>query len=353
MKLLEKTLHSIEKPSEIWREKAREHILNLTMPPWALGRLLDLAVDLAGIQETLDFRVKRKNIVLMAGDHGIVDEGVSPSPREVTAQMIYNFVGGHAGINVLARNAGAKVTVVDMGVASDLSGVGDKILHRKVRLGTRNFAKGAAMTRAEAVASIENGIETALGLAPETDVFGTGDMGIGNTSPSSAIISVLSGMPLPPLVGAGAGLSPEKVVRKIQVIEQGIRLNEPDKNDPLDVLSKVGGLEIGGIAGLILGAASLRRPVVVDGFISTAGALIASSLAPESVHYMILAHRSAEPGHSAMTDILGKTPLLDLGMRLGEGTGAALAMNLLDAAAAIMGDMATFQSAKVSREGLS
>lgn len=353
MKRLEETVRSIGKPSEEWRGKAREHILNLTMPPWALGRLLDLAVDLAGMQETLELRVGRKNIVLMAGDHGIVDEGVSPCSREVTTQMIHNFVGGNAGINVLARNAGAKVTVVDLGVESDLSALGDKILHRKVRSGARNFAKGPAMTREEAVRSVENGIGVALALAPETDVFGTGEMGIGNTSPSSAILSVLSGRPLPPLVGSGAGLSPEKVVRKVRIIEQGIRLNAPDRNDPLDVLAKVGGLEIGGIAGLILGAASLRRPVVVDGFISTAGALIAASLAPDSAHYMILAHRSTEPGHPAMTGVLGKTPLLDLGMRLGEGTGAALAMHLLDAAAAVMKDMATFQSAKVSRGGLS
>ncbi len=349
MKRLEETIRSIGKPSVEWREKARKHILNLTMPPWALGRLLDLAVDLAGMQETLELRVRRKNIVLMAGDHGIVDEGVSPCTREVTTQMIHNFVGGNAGINVLARNAGANVTVVDLGVESDLSGLGDKILHRKVRNGTRNFARGPAMTREEAVMSLENGIGVALALAPETDVFGTGDMGIGNTSPSSAIISILSGQPLSPLVGAGAGLTPDKVARKARIIEQGIRLNVPDRNNPLDVLAKVGGLEIGGIAGLILGAASLRRPVVVDGFISTAGALIAASLAPESAHYMILAHRSAEPGHPAMTDILGKTPLLDLGMRLGEGTGAALSMHLLDAAAAILKEMATFQSANVSR----
>lgn len=205
------------------------------------------------------------------------------------------------------------------------------------------------MTREEAVMSLENGIGVALALAPETDVFGTGDMGIGNTSPSSAIISILSGQPLAPLVGAGAGLPPDKVARKARIIEQGIRLNVPDRNNPLDVLAKVGGLEIGGIAGLILGAASLRRPVVVDGFISTAGALIAALLAPESAHYMILAHRSAEPGHAVMANVLGKTPLLDLGMRLGEGTGAALSMHLLDAAAAILKEMATFQSANVSR----
>ena len=351
MELLRQTLEQITPASEGWREKARQHILTLTMPPWALGRLLDLAADLAAIRETLSPRVGRKHIILMAGDHGIAAEGVSPTPQEVTRQMIANFIAGGAGVSVLARQAGAKVTIVDIGVDADLSSCGDRILHRKIRRGTANFAAGPAMSREEAVRSLETGIEITQKLAEQTDVFGTGDMGIANTSPSSAILTVLTGEPLENTVGMGAGLTPDRIRHKIEVIRRGIELNHPDPEDALDVLSKVGGLEIGGIAGTILGAAALRKPVVVDGFISTAGAMIAAKLCPACRSYMILAHRSAEPGHRAMTAELGREPLLDLGMRLGEGSGAAAAMPLLDDAAAILREMATFRSAAVTGEG--
>ena len=351
MELLQNTLTRIVPPSEIWREKARQYILTLTMPPWALGRLLDLAVDLAGIQQTLQPRTARKKIVLMAADHGITAEGVSPSPKEVTCQMISNFISGGAGVSVLSRQAGAEVVIVDIGVDADLSAFGDRMLHRKIRRGTENFSKGPAMSREEAIRSIETGIEIVGKLADRTDLFGTGDMGIGNTSPSSAILSVLTGIPLEEAVGMGAGLPPEKIRHKIEVISRGIELNQPDAADPLDVLAKVGGLEIGGIAGVILGAAACHKPVVVDGFISTAGALIAAKLCPDSVPYMIPAHRSAEPGHRAMTDLLGRMPLLDLGLRLGEGSGCALVLPILDSAAAIMREMATFESAAVTGEG--
>ena len=351
MELLTETLKQIAPPSELWREKARQYILTLTMPPWALGRLLDLAVDLASIRETLRPQTARKNLILMAGDHGIVAEGVSPSPKEVTRQMIANFAAGGAAVSVLSRQTGMGVTVVDIGVDADLSGLGDRILHRKIRRGTDDFSRGPAMTREEAVRSIETGIEIACELADRTDVFATGDMGIGNTSPSSAILSVPTGVPLTDAVGMGAGLPADRIRHKIEVIARGIELNAPDPADGLDVLAKVGGLEIGGIAGTILGAAARHRPVVVDGFISTAGAMIAAKLCPASTAYMILAHRSAEPGHRAMTAMLGREPLLDLGMRLGEGSGAAAAMPLLDQAAAILREMATFQSASVAAEG--
>ena len=351
MELLTETLKQIAPPSELWREKARRYILTLTMPPWALGRLLDLAVDLAGIQETLRPRTERKNLILMAGDHGIVAEGVSPSPKEVTCQMIANFASGGAGVSVLSRQTGMEVTVVDIGVDGDLSALGNRVLHRKIRRGTADFSRGPAMTREEAVRSVETGIEITRDFADRTDVFATGDMGIANTSPSSAILSVLTGVPLTDAVGMGAGLPEERIRHKIEVIARGIELNAPDPADPLDVLAKVGGLEIGGIAGTILGAAAQRKPVVVDGFISTAGAMIAAKLCPASTSYMILAHRSAEPGHCAMTAMLGREPLLDLGMRLGEGSGSAVAMPLLDCAAAILREMATFQSASVAAEG--
>lgn len=353
--LLEKTIESIQSADQQSRQQAREHIMNLTMPVWALGELLDLAVDLAGITRSQKLPVSRKKIVLMAGDHGIVAEGVCPQGSEVTSQMMYNFMAGGAGINVLANVVGADVEVIDMGVASDLTTLFEsgKVRNCKVGFGTANFAQGPAMSREQAIECLERGIKIALELADSTDIFGTGEMGIGNTSPSSAIVTVLAGERDPaPYVGRGAGLAVERLAHKSEVIRRGIALNQPDSSDGIDVLAKVGGFEIGGIAGLILGAASCRKPVVIDGFISSAGALIAGIISPESKDYMILAHGSAEPGHVKMAELLGKKPLLDLGMRLGEGTGAALAMSLVDAASAIMNKMATFESAGVSIRGL-
>jgi nicotinate-nucleotide--dimethylbenzimidazole phosphoribosyltransferase len=235
-----------------------------------------------------------------------------------------------------------------MGVAADLSDLAGKIISKKVGPGTKNMAVGPAMTREEAIKSLEAGIEVALELGPSVDVFGTGDMGIGNTTPSSAIVAALTGAPVATVTGRGTGISDDEIKLKIEVIEKSLAVNKPDKNDGLDVLSKVGGFEIGGIAGLILGAASLRKPVVVDGFISTAGALIAHSLAPVSAEYMIAAHRSVEQGHRIAQEHLGKQPLIDLDLRLGEGTGAALAMNFLEAAVRVLTEVATFEEAAVS-----
>jgi nicotinate-nucleotide--dimethylbenzimidazole phosphoribosyltransferase len=355
MKLLEETIRKIEPQSMKHRRMAEAHILNLTMPRWALGRVLDLAVEMAGMTRSLVPPVKQKNIVLMAGDHGIIEEGVSEQPQDVTVQMIYNFIGRGAGINVLADNAGAHVTVVDMGVNNSIQDLVDsgRVIDRKIAYGTKNFAKGPAMTREQAVASIEAGIKTAYDLSPSTDIFGTGEMGICNTSPSSAIIAVLTGIDdIASVVDRGAGLPVSKLPQKTAAIRKGIEINRPDPNDGLDVLSKVGGFEIGGIAGLILGAAALKKPVMVDGFISTAGALIANSICPVSKEYMIAAHGSMEKGHRPMLDILGKEPLLDLNLRLGEGTGAALAMHIVDAAAEIMKNMATFSKAGVTKVGI-
>lgn len=355
MKLLEETLAGIEPADNACREEARRYIDTLTMPRRALGRLLGLAEELAAMNRTLKFSAARKEIVLMAGDHGIVAQKVCPQPSSVTTQMVYNFVRGGAGINVLSRVARAHVSIVDMGVASDLSGLvqAGAVIDCKIAPGTADFSRGPAMSREQAVAALEAGIRVAQQLAPKVDVFATGEMGIGNTSPSSAIVAVLSGLTDPaPFVGRGAGLDPSKLAHKAAVIRRGIEVNRPDPADGVDVLAKVGGFEIGGIAGLVLGAARLHKPVVVDGFISSAGALIAAALSPASRDYMILGHGSAEPGHVAMAKLLGKQPLLDLGMRLGEGTGAALALNLLDAASAIMNEMATFESARVTEEGL-
>ena len=350
MSLLEQTLTEIQPQDQQWRGRARERLEQLTMPHWALGRLMDLAEDLAGMTRSVTPPVERKVVVTMAGDHGVVAEGVSKYPQEVTPQMVYNFVSGGAGINALSRLAGAQVVVVDMGVAGDLSELASsgKIVSKRIAAGTQNLARGPAMSRDEAVRSVEAGIEVARNLGTATDVFGTGDMGIGNTTPSSAIVAALTGCPVRQVTGRGTGIDDEQLEGKVQVIERGLEVNRPDPDDGIDVLGKVGGFEIGGIAGLVLGAASMRKPVLVDGLISTAGALIAQALAPDSADYMIAAHRSVEAGHRAMHERLGKEPLLDLSMRLGEGTGSALAMNLVDAAVRILTEVSTFEEASVS-----
>lgn len=350
MNLLESTIRKIMRQDSAARKLARDRLEQLIMPHWALGRLMDLAEDLAGITGSLQPSVKRKTIVTMAGDHGVVSEGISAYPQEVTPQMVHGIVAGVAGVNALSRQAGATVVVVDMGVAGDLGdfAASGKMISKRIAAGTRNMAIGAAMSRDEAIRSIEAGIDIAVELGPSVDVFGTGDMGIGNTTPSSAIVSVLSGCSVADVTGRGTGINDSQMENKIRVIEKSIQVNQPDKNDGLDILSKVGGFEIGGIAGLILGAASLKKPVVVDGFISTAGALIAHSLAPVSAEYMIAAHRSMEQGHRIALDILGKKPLIDLDLRLGEGTGAALAMNFVEAAIRILTEVATFEEASVS-----
>ncbi len=347
---LEATFRRIFPQDSEMRERAKARLEQLTMPHWALGDLMDLAVDLAGMTRSLSPPVARKKIVVMVGDHGVVAEGVSRYPSEVTAQMVYNFVAGGAGINALAGQAGADVVVVDMGTAADLDDLAASgaIVSKKIAPGTSNMAHGPAMTRTHAVMAVEAGIEVANQLAPEVDVFGTGDMGIGNTTPSTAIAAVLTGRDLNSLTGRGTGLDDGQLAHKIKVLERILQINKPDPKDGMDVLAKVGGFEIGGIAGLIIGAAANRKPVVVDGFISTAGALIAYSLEPFVRDYIVCSHRSQEQGHAAMQEKLGCRPLLDLNLRLGEGTGAALAMNLVEAAVAVLTEVATFADAGVS-----
>jgi len=287
----------------------------------------------------------------MAGDHGVVAENVSKFPSEVTPQMVHNFVNGGAGINALARQAGAEVHVVDMGVAADLSDLAaaNKIINKKVGLGTDNIAVGPAMSKAMARRAVESGIDISNDLAPRIDLFGTGDMGIGNTTPSTAIAAVCSGKSVEELTGRGTGLDDQQLAHKVTVIKKALEVNSIDKTDGLDILSKVGGFEIGGLAGLILGAAANRKPVVVDGFISTAAALIAYKIEPFVRDYLIFSHRSVEQGHKVMQELLGcKKPLLDLNFRLGEGTGAAVAMNLVEGAVAILTEVATFEEAAVA-----
>jgi len=350
MNLLETTLSQITPQDAAWRAKAKQRLDSLIMPHWALGRLMDLAMDLAGITRSVQPAVARRTIVTMAGDHGVAEEGVSKYPQEVTAQMVRGFAGGSAGINVLARVADAEVVVVDMGVKASLDDLArqGKIFSMRIGPGTQNMARGPAMTRDQAIRAIESGIEIVRASA-RTDVFGTGDMGIANTTPSTAIAALLTGLPVSSLCGRGTGIDDEQLRKKVDVIQRAIAVNRPDPADALDVLAKVGGFEIGGIAGVVLAAAARRKPVLVDGFISTAAALIAQALAPASADYAIAAHRSVEPGHRAMHERLGKEPLLDLHLRLGEGTGAALAMHLVDAARCVLTEVATFDEAHVSK----
>jgi nicotinate-nucleotide--dimethylbenzimidazole phosphoribosyltransferase len=346
---LAETTQRIAPADPTWRAQATSRVEQLTMPRWALGRLCDLAVDLAGITRSLRPAVERRTIVTMAGDHGVCAEGVSLFPQSVTPQMVRNFVRGGAGVNVLARVSGTRVVVADLGVAADLSDLvaNGAIIDGRIASGTANLANGPAMSREQAVRSLEQGISIAHRLAPSTDVFGTGEMGIGNTTPASAIIAALTGTDPDAVTGCGTGIDETQRRHKVTVIARALAVNRPDAQDGVDVLSKVGGFEIGGLAGLCLGAAALRRPVVIDGFISTAAALIAQSICPAAADYMICAHASQERGHILMLQRLGKKPLLDLGFRLGEGTGAALAMNLVAAARGLLTDMATFTDAAV------
>lgn len=351
MSLLERTLKTIYPQDSAAREAAKNRLDNLAIPHWALGDLMDLAIDIAGITKTIKPQITQKAIVTMAGDHGVVAENISKYPSEVTPQMVHNFVNGGAGINALAGQAGAEIFVVDMGVAVDMRALVEKkkIINKKVALGTENIAVGPAMSKAMAKRAVESGIDIANELSAQFDVFGTGDMGIGNTTPSTAIAAVCTGKDVEELTGRGTGLDDEQLKHKVSVIKRALEVNKPDAGDGLDILAKVGGFEIGGIAGLIIGAAANRKPVVVDGFISTAGALIAYKIEPFIKDFLIFSHRSVEPGHKAMQIALGcRKPLLDLNFRLGEGTGAAVAMNLLEGAVAILTEVATFEEASVA-----
>ncbi len=358
---MQETLRAVAALNGRFYETAQKRLDILTKPKGSLGRLEEFARRLVAITEDTMPSIDKKVVFTFAGDHGVAEEGVSAFPKEVTPQMVFNFLRGGAGINVLARFAGAEVVVIDIGVDHDFTnspapyfskeGMGGMFISKKVVRGTRNMRKGPAMTRQEAEESIAVGI----GLANEYfgkgyKIFGTGDMGIANTTPSAAIASVLTGKTVAEVTGRGTGISDETLKNKIEVIEDSISLNRPDAQDPVDVLSKVGGAEIGGIAGLIIGAAANRVPVVIDGFISTAGALIAYFLEPNTKDYMFAAHNSVEVGHKAMLEKIGLRPILDLELRLGEGTGAALAMLMIEAGLRIYKEMATFGEAGVSGE---
>ncbi len=348
MEKLTRTIDSIKDPDARVHEKALERLADQARPQGSLGILESVSARLAAIAGVIDVRLDNKVVVTCAGDHGVVEEGVSVFPSEVTPQMVYNFVGEGASINVLGKHAGARVIAADIGVNHDFP-EDLPIFHKKVRKGTANFAREPAMTREEAVRAVEAGIEIVEELFAEkpVDLLGTGDMGIGNTTPSTAVIAAFSGITVEKLTGRGTGIDDAALNNKISVIEKALALHKPDPKDPLDILSKVGGLEIGGLAGLVLGAAAHGIPVVCDGFISTAGALIACELAPVAKQFLFTSHRSVEVGHRYMHDRLGIEPLVDLGFRLGEGTGAAIAMGLLDASTRVLADIKTFEEVAI------
>ncbi len=354
MKMTEQRLKEVIKnitPSNPKKaQEAQDRLDSLTKPAGSLGMLEKLAVQVSAITNTLHPSMQNKTIFTMAGDHGVVDEGVSAYPREVTPQMVYNFLSGGAGINVLARHVGAKVIVVDAGIASDVKDAPDLII-KKIAYGTANMTKGPAMTREQAISSILCGIEVIEQFRESgLDIVGTGDMGIGNTTPASAITAFICGQKPKDVTGYGTGIDERGFKNKVLAIVKAIEVNDPDARDGIDILSKIGGFEIGAIAGLILGAAANHIPVVIDGFISGAAALIAYTIEPLSKDYMIASHLSVEKGHKIMLEKIGLCPLLSLDMRLGEGTGAALGISLVDAAMKILNEMATFDQAGVAKK---
>ncbi|MDE2822246.1 MAG: nicotinate-nucleotide--dimethylbenzimidazole phosphoribosyltransferase [Chloroflexota bacterium] len=330
------------------KRAARLRQERLTKPPGSLGRLEALSIQLAGIFGTERPKLRGKTIIVAAGDHGVVAQGVTGYPQEVTAQMVLNFLAGGAAINVMARKAEVDLLIVDTGVATPLPDHPD-LRVVAVGRGTADITQGPAMTRDQAEACVYEGVRLALEVAESgADIIGTGDMGIGNTTPSSAIVAALTRTPPGETTGRGTGRNDSELERKIAVVERAMEVNLPDPNDPLDVLSKVGGFEIGVLAGVVLGGALARRVVVLDGFISGAAGLIAHSLCPNVRDYLVAGHLSAEMGHRIALSHMGLWPLLDLDMRLGEGTGAVLAMGLVEAAAATLTEMATFDEAGVS-----
>lgn len=348
MEEIEEVLGKIKPVDEAFYKLAQERLDNLTKPKHSLGKLEDLAKRYVAIKEDVDPRIENKVIYTFAGDHGVYGEGVSLYPQEVTTQMVYNFLRGGAAINVLARHVGATIMVVDMGVDHEFSPA-EGLLIRKVARGTKNIAVEPAMTREEALTAVLMGVRI-VDESGDMDIVGVGDMGIANTTPSSAIFAAISGEPVPRVTGRGTGIDDRMLRRKIDVIERAIEVNRPVRTDPLDVLSKLGGFEIAGIAGMIIGAASKRIPIVIDGFISTAGALVATHMNPTIREYLFASHRSAEKGHSLMLQEMGLEPILNLSMRLGEGTGAALGISVIEAAVKVIREMATFEEAGVSGE---
>jgi len=344
---LSRLLHSIAPPSRDGESAARRHLDSLTKPPGSLGRLEEIALRLAVLRGRAP-EVARPVIFTFAADHGVVAEGVSAYPQVVTAQMVENFARGGAAVNVLARQAGARVVVANFGVATPL-GRSPQLVECPIGPGTANIAAGPAMTREHAIRAIETGARLAdEAMDAGADLLATGEMGIGNTTAASAITAAITGVPAEQVTGRGTGVDEATLTRKVAAVRRALEVNRPDPRDGLDVLAKVGGFEIGGLTGVILAGAARRVPVALDGFIAGSAALLAVTLAPDSRHALFASHRSAEPGHAHALEHMGLEPYLDLGLRLGEGTGAALFIHLARAAALVWSEMATFKAAGVS-----
>ncbi|MFH1477494.1 MAG: nicotinate-nucleotide--dimethylbenzimidazole phosphoribosyltransferase [Verrucomicrobiota bacterium] len=346
--LYDRTLRMIQPVAPVWIEKACQRLDSLTKPRRSLGYLEEIAARLVAVLQQTQPKIEAKRVFVFAGDHKVVAEGVSAYPSSVTTLMVKNFIGGGAAINVLARRAGADVEVIDIGMAED-PGELKGLLRLNVKRGADNIARGTAMSMDEAMRAVIVGIERANQAADShVTLMATGEMGIGNTTPATALLAVLLGLPARDLVGPGTGLDAAGLAHKRQIVEQAITINRDHCIDPLATLAAVGGLEIAGICGLCLGAAARARPVVVDGFISSAGALVAMRLCPAVRDYLFFAHMSAEPGHRNFFEKERLRPIVSLDMRLGEGTGAAIAMQIMEDALAIYNEMATFAQAGIA-----
>ena len=338
----------VKEPDAELERQAWERLDSLTKPPRSLGRLEEIAARMAAVQGTLQPEATPSAITLFAGDHGVVAEGVSAWPSEVTFQMVGNFVGGGAAINQIARFVGAELVLTDVGVAADTS-VFPTVVQEKVRPGTRNMAVEPALTREEAAAAVLVGVRTVQRLAADgVKVIATGEMGIGNTTAAAALAAAYTGVPVSRVIGRGTGIDDVALAHKAEVVDRALRLHRPSANDPLGTLASLGGLEVAAMAGVFIGCAAERVCGVSDGFISAAAALAATSMCPEAYSYVFCSHRSEEPGHSVALVSLELEPFIDLGMRLGEGTGAALAIPVMGAACAMMNGMATFAEAGVT-----
>ncbi|MCX6007756.1 MAG: nicotinate-nucleotide--dimethylbenzimidazole phosphoribosyltransferase [Chloroflexi bacterium] len=348
MRILDSTIKRIQPLDKAAMDKAAQRQDQLTKPRGSLGILENISIQIAGITGKSIPQIKNKAIITMAADHGVVAQGVSLYPQEVTAQMVLNFLSGGAAINVLSRQVGARVVIADMGIAVKLT-ASENIICKSIGSGTADMCMGPAMTRTQAIDSIEAGIDIVeKEIKQGLDIIGTGEMGIGNTTAASAIVAAITGKPVAMITGKGTGIGDEQLAHKIEIIEKALAVNKPDPNDALDVLSKVGGFEIGGMAGVILAGAANHIPVVIDGFISGSAALIAAGICPQAKDYLIASHLSVEKGHIVCLKHLGLKPAFDLNMRLGEGTGAALGIFLAEAAVNLLGQMATFAEAGVS-----
>ncbi len=348
MNLLENISKNIYSLDEKYINKAKERLDKLIKPVGSLGKIEDICMQLAGIYGSEKFDTSKKAIIAFAGDHGVYEEGVAPDPQNITYLQFPNFAKGLCGVGTLSKFVGADVVAVDVGINCDHKL--DGVLDYKIRKGTSNMAKGPAMSREEAIKCLEIGIEVAENCIEKGyKVIGIGEMGICNTTPSSAIISVIGNCDPLEVTGIGAGLKKERVAHKASVIRKSIELNKPNPNDAIDILSKVGGFEIGAMAGVVLGCSANRIPVVLDGFISYAAALLAYKINPKCREYMIASHLSAEPGTQKSLEIINLSPVLNMDMRLGEGSGAALAFNIIEASNYTYQNMATYDEVDLGR----